>query len=89
MEQPVLLQKNWLQYMNMKTLDLHGVKHAEVMGMVDGFLWESMDNGTKEIEIITGMSEQMKRIIYDICEEYKMTCQEDHFNKGKLIIKII
>jgi hypothetical protein len=73
----------------MKTLDLHGVKHVDVMRMVDNFLWESMNTNLKEVEIITGMSEQMKRIIYEICEEYKMLCQEDFLNKGKLIIKII
>ena len=73
----------------MKTLDLHGVKHVEVMSIVDGFLWENMNNGTVEVEIITGISEQMKRIVYDICDEYKMTCKEDYLNKGKLIIKII
>lgn len=72
----------------MKKLDLHGVKHAEVMKMVDSFLWENMNTNSKEVEIITGISEQMKRIVYDICEEYKMTCKEDYLNKGKLIIKI-
>lgn len=75
--------------MIMKTLDLHGVKHAEVMSIVDGFLWENMNNSSVEVEIITGVSEQMKRIVYDICDEYKMICKEDYFNKGKLIIKII
>lgn len=73
----------------MKTLDLHGVRHADVMSMVDEFLWENMNKGTKEVEVITGISEQMKRIVYDICDEYKMTYQEDYLNKGKLIIKII
>jgi len=75
--------------MIMKTLDLHNVKHAEVMSIVDSFLWENMNNSSVEVEIITGVSEQMKRIVYDICDEYKMTCKEDYFNKGKLIIKII
>ena len=36
----------------MKTLDLHGVKHVDVMRMVDNFLWESMNTNLKEVEII-------------------------------------
>lgn len=70
----------------MNSLDLHGVKHSDVIKVVDDFLWENMNNNSKEVEIITGLSEQMKRIVYDICDEYKMKYQEVYLNKGKLII---
>jgi len=70
----------------LNSLDLHGVKHSDVIKVVDDFLWENMNNNSKEVEIITGLSEQMKRIVYDICDEYKMKYQEVYLNKGKLII---
>jgi len=39
----------------MKTLDLHGVKHADVPKLLDQFLWEQMNKKSKEVEVITGM----------------------------------
>ena len=35
----------------MKTLDLHGVKHADVPQLIDQFIWEQMNKNSKEIEI--------------------------------------
>ena len=73
----------------MKTLDLHGIKHSEVQGLLDHFIWENMKNNQKEIEVITGQSEHMKKIVKDCVEDYMMKCEEDFLNKGKLIIKLI
>ena len=52
----------------MKILDLHGVKHSDVQGMFDGFIYENMKSGKKEFEVITGISEQMKRIVMDLSD---------------------
>jgi DNA-nicking Smr family endonuclease len=49
----------------MKTLDLHGIKHSEVQRVVDVFLWDNIQKKEKEVEIITGISEQMKVIVKD------------------------
>jgi len=73
----------------MKTLDLHGIKHSEVQVLLDQFLWENMKINQKEVEVITGQSEHMKKIVKDCVEEYMMKCEEDFLNKGKLIIKLI
>jgi hypothetical protein len=48
-----------------------------------------MKNNQKEVEVITGQSEHMKKIVKDCVEDYMMNCEEDFLNKGKLIIKLI
>jgi DNA-nicking Smr family endonuclease len=73
----------------MKTLDLHGVKHSEVQSMFDEFIYENMKLDTKEVEIITGISEQMKRIVRNLSDEYSMDCYDHPLNPGKIIIKLV
>ena len=73
----------------MKTLDLHGVKHSDVQSMFDEFIYEHMKLNTKEVEIITGISEQMKRIVRNLSDEYSMNCYEHPLNPGKLILKLV
>ena len=73
----------------MKQLDLHGIKHSEVKILLDQFLWENMKSNQIEVEVITGHSEHMKKIVKDCIEDYMMKCEEDFLNKGKLIIKLI
>jgi len=73
----------------MKTLDLHGVKHSELQSMFDEFIYENMKLDTKEVEIITGISEQMKRIVRNLSDEYSMDCYDHPLNPGKIIIKLV
>lgn len=72
----------------MKTLDLHGIKHSEVPKLVDQFLWENMSKKTTEVEIITGISDQMKKIVIETIDDYNFFCEEEFNNSGKLIIKL-
>ena len=72
----------------MKTLDLHGIKHSEVPKLVDQFLWENMSKKTTEVEIITGISDQMKKIVIETIGDYNFFCEEEFNNPGKLIIKL-
>ena len=72
----------------MKTLDLHGIKHSEVPKLVDQFLWENMNKKTTEVEIITGISDQMKKIVIETIGDYNFFCEEEFYNPGKLIIKL-
>ncbi len=72
----------------MKTLDLHGIKHSEVPKLVDQFLWENMSKKTTEVEIITGISDQMKKIVIETIDDYNFFCEEEFNNPGKLIIKL-
>lgn len=73
----------------MKSLDLHGIKHSEAQVMLDQFLWENMQKKLREVCVITGHSEQMKRIVKDCVNDYNMTCQEEYQNPGKIIIKLV
>jgi DNA-nicking Smr family endonuclease len=72
----------------MNSLDLHGIKHIEVQKLVDNFIWENMQKKVNEVEIITGISDQMKDIVKQTVDDYKMECTIDPLNVGKLIIRI-
>ena len=73
----------------MNLLDLHGIKHSEVQKHLDSFIWENMNKGSREIDVITGISEQMKKIVRDIVIDYNMNCYEEPLNPGKIIIKLV
>jgi hypothetical protein len=73
----------------MRTLDLHGVKHSDVQNIFDNFMYENIKLNSKEVEIITGISEQMKRIVKKLSEDYIMDCYDDPINPGKIIIKLV
>ena len=73
----------------MKTLDLHGVKHADVARLMDQFIWEQMNKKSKEIEIITGISQTMKDVVIKNLKDYEFTYNEAWNNPGKLIVNLI
>jgi DNA-nicking Smr family endonuclease len=73
----------------MKTLDLHGVKHADVAKLMDQFIWEQMNKKSKEIEIITGISQTMKDVVIKNLKDYEFTYNEAWNNPGKLIVSLI
>jgi DNA-nicking Smr family endonuclease len=73
----------------MNSLDLHGIKHSEVQVILDQFLWENMKKKVREVSVITGHSEHMKKIVKNCVEDYMMTCQEEYQNPGKIIIKLV
>jgi DNA-nicking Smr family endonuclease len=73
----------------MEILDLHGIKHSEVSRVLDEFIWEGMKKKESTIEVITGKSEQMKRIVTDLTQEYNLACYQDFKNEGKIIIKLV
>jgi len=72
-----------------KTLDLHGIKHAEVSKLVDQFIWENMKSKSQEVEIITGISDQMKLIVINTINDYGFSYTEEFNNPGKLIIGLV
>lgn len=73
----------------MKTLDLHGVKHADVAKLMDQFIWEQMNKKSKEIEIITGISQTMKDVVIKNLKDYEFTYNEAWNNPGKLIVNLV
>jgi hypothetical protein len=70
-------------------LDLHGIKHADVPRLVDQFIWEQMNANTKEIEIITGISQVMKEIVINNLKDYEMTYEESWNNPGKILVSLV
>ena len=73
----------------MKTLDLHGVKHADVSRLMDQFLWEQMNKKTREVEIITGISNAMIEIVIKNLKEYDFVYNEAWNNPGKFIVSLV
>ena len=72
----------------MKTLDLHGVKHADVPKVLDQFLWEQIQKKSKEAEIITGVSSAMVELVIKNLKDYDFTYNEAWKNPGRLIVKL-
>ncbi len=70
-------------------LDLHGVRHGEVSRKIDKFLGEHLLKGTTTINIITGHSTEMKRIVTTTLKDYNLSGESRFFNDGSLLIKLI
>ena len=70
-------------------LDLHGIKHENVSGEVDKFIWEAMQKSLAQVEIVTGNSQEMKRIVRDCVNDYGFVCSESFSNWGALIIILV
>ena len=73
----------------MKTLDLHGIKHADVPKLLDQFLWEQIQKKRREAEIITGMSHGMLEVVIKNLKDYDFTYNEAWNNPGKLIVSLV
>jgi DNA-nicking Smr family endonuclease len=73
----------------MNVLDLHGVKHADVQKILDQFIWEQMKKNTKEVEIITGISQAMKDVVMENLKDYEMTYEEVFNNPGKILVSLV
>jgi len=73
----------------MKTLDLHGVKHADVPKLIDQFIWEQMNKKSREVEIITGISQAMKQVVIKNLKDYDFIYNEAWNNPGKFIVTLV
>lgn len=54
-----------------ETLDLHGVRHADVEREVVRFIEANWNSGS-ELKIITGYSPVMQKIVIGVLEDYKL-----------------
>ena len=72
----------------MLSLDLHGVRHADVSGEVDRFLSANLSAHSKEVTIVTGNSEKMKAEVRRVLAEYNLQGVEGFFNKGELRVDL-
>tara|TARA_Y100001938_G_C7957190_1_gene362331 strand:+ start:277 stop:480 length:204 start_codon:yes stop_codon:yes gene_type:complete len=63
-----------------KELDLHGVRHSEVDCKVENFILLE----EKPIRIITGNSDEMRRLVINVLERHRMNYWS--FKPGQLTI---
>ncbi len=69
-------------------IDLHGIKHENVQRALDQFFWQMMQKAHSEVEVITGISNRMKEIVYDVSKDYNFKVEEVPVNPGSLVVKI-
>lgn len=69
-------------------LDLHGVKHQDVRGVFDTFMFSAMQTDTVEVTIVTGNSISMKKITQECIDEYGFTLLPFEPNMGSIKIAI-
>lgn len=69
-------------------LDLHGIKHQDVTGKFDTFIWEAIRKNITEVDIITGNSKSMKDMVNKCIGEYGFTVLPFEPNMGTIKISI-
>ena len=73
----------------MLKIDLHGYTYSKVKDTLPNLLINNYNQGVDDFEIITGNSEQMKRIVKNICSENGFRAEENwNGNSGSLLISI-
>lgn len=72
----------------MNKIDLHGIKHENVSRHLDVFFWEMMQKGVGSVEVITGISERMKKLVFDSCNDYNFQVIENPINPGSLFVNL-
>ena len=73
----------------MLKIDLHGFTYSKVKDILPNWLINNYNQGVDDFEIITGNSEQMKRIVKNICSENGFRAEENwNGNSGSLLISI-
>lgn len=73
----------------MSKIDLHGIKHEDVPRKLDVFFWQMMQRNVSQIEVVTGISDQMKKIVKDVSKDYNFQIREIQLNPGSLIIDLV
>lgn len=67
----------------MSTLDLHGVKHKDVVDkLTDHFFWSTPDSS--QYRIIIGNSQKMQDIVVEWLEEYEYKYYIPSHNLGEI-----
>ena len=51
-------------------IDLHHTRHQDVQTKLDKFLGEHMMKGTNEVRVVTGNSDNMKKVVENILMDY-------------------
>lgn len=68
----------------MEKLNLHGIRHHEVERLVEDFVLTH----DFPLEIVTGNSVVMQRIVREVCERYGLTCDfPNYYNLGSFVVR--
>jgi len=73
--------------MNLR-LNLHGVKHKDVFTHVDKFIGEHILLGNLQVQIITGHSDKMKKLVKEVLVDYGIESEQSFFDNSTLNIKL-
>jgi hypothetical protein len=72
----------------MESLDLHGTKHEDVRRKVIRLIEDNWDSG-EVVEITTGHSKKMKRLVIEVVDEYSLPYKtSDMFDVNSPSIKV-
>ena len=66
----------------MKEVDLHGVRHRDVYKILE----DCYMNGDIPLEVITGKSNTMKKIVVTIAGTFGLQTREKLGNDGRLVV---
>ena len=73
----------------MLKIDLHGFTYSKVRDILPNWLINNYNQGVDDFEIITGNSEQMKKIVKNICSENGFRAEDNwNGNSGSLLVSI-
>ena len=73
----------------MLKIDLHGFTYSKVKDILPNWLINNYNQGVDDFEIITGNSEQMKKIVKNICSENGFRAEDNwNGNSGSLLVSI-
>ena len=67
-------------------LDLHGVKHADVVDQLENFFFYANNTQYKSVEIITGHSLEMKRLTTAWLDKHDYVYFSPHHNLGTIFV---
>ena len=72
----------------MYKLDLHGYKIDKTTDVIDSFIYEHIQFGSKQLEIITGDSKVVKSVVKEVVENYGLKCKPHVYNPNVLTITL-
>lgn len=68
------------------TIDLHGVRHSDAPQIIHENIWRCISNQIPRLFIITGHSQEMKKIVVESAMQYNITAVESLFNPAEMIV---
>jgi len=72
----------------MYKLDLHGYKIDNTIDVVDSFIYDHIQFGSKKLEIVTGDSKVVKGVVKEVVENYGLNCKPHLYNSNVLTITL-